>query len=162
MQIEGQDFIAGFVPEALRDREPAPAIVETQERIAAEFEFLGDWAERYKYIVDLGRKLPPFPEEHRTEANRLHGCQSQVWLHTRMHDGRLQIRATSDAAIVSGLIALVLRVYDDHAPEAILVSPPEFIGRIGLASHLSPTRSNGLHAMIQAIRNHALEAIAPG
>ena len=159
MQITESDFIQGFVPEELRDHEPSRDILEAQERIVAEFEFMGDWAERYKYLVDLGRKLPEFPEEWKTDANRLHGCQSQVWLHTEILEGKLEVQATSDAAIVSGLIALLLRVYSGRDPEEILTTPPEFIGRIGLAQHLSPTRSNGLHAMIKAIRRSALEAL---
>ena len=99
--------------------------------------------------------LPPFPDALRTEANRLHGCQSQVWLHQEVDAGRLRFQAISDSAIVSGLIALLLRVYNDRPAEEILATRPDFIGAIGLDSHLSPTRKNGLHAMLQAIRGAA-------
>lgn len=131
-----------------------------QEAIAEEFAFLGDWTERYQYLIDLGRKLPPFPDELRTEANKVTGCQSQVWLVASGDASRLEFRAISDSAIVSGLIALLLRVYSGRPARAILDTEPRFVEAIGLAKHLSPTRSNGLAAMLMTIREHARAALA--
>lgn len=128
--------------------------------VSEEFALFDDWTDRYQYIIDMGRKLPPFPEADKTEANRLHGCQSQVWMTREMRDGRLYFQAISDAAIVSGLIALLMRVYSGRRPAEILATPPEFLERIQLSEHLSPTRSNGLHAMLRYIREHAAEAAA--
>ncbi|MBT8446536.1 MAG: SufE family protein [Gammaproteobacteria bacterium] len=128
--------------------------------ISEEFALFDDWTDRYQYIIDMGKKLPPFPEADKTEANRLHGCQSQVWMTREMRDGRLYFQAISDAAIVSGLIALLMRVYSGRRPAEILATPPEFLERIQLSEHLSPTRSNGLHAMLRYIRDYAAEAAA--
>lgn len=136
--------------------------IETaQQELIDEFQFFENWMDRYQYIIDMGRKLPPFPEEWRTEDRRLHGCQSQVWLRTAAQDGRLHIQAISDSAIVSGLIAILLRVYGDRKPDEVVATPPDFIAAIGLNEHLSPTRSNGLNAMIGAIKQAARET-APG
>lgn len=146
---------------ASSDRLSAAAdLVAAQEEIVDTFSLLDDWTDRYQYIIDLGKQLPPFPEEYKTEDYRLKGCQSQVWIRTDLVDGLLHIRATSDSAIVSGLIALLLRVYNDRRPGDIIATPPDFIRRIELESHLSPTRSNGLSAMIQQIRQMAVEALA--
>ncbi len=139
----------------MSDNSDDAEILREQQAIIEEFAFLGEWMDRYQHIIDMGRKLPDFPEEWKTEENRLHGCQSQVWLHAEQRDGRVYFQAISDSAIVSGLIALLLRVYSGRRPEDILRTPPDFIAEIGLARHLSPTRSNGLHAMVQAIRNTA-------
>jgi cysteine desulfuration protein SufE len=138
----------------------AAELVAAQEEIVDTFSLLDDWTDRYQYIIDLGKQLPPFPEEHKTEAYRLKGCQSQVWVHTDVVDGVLQIRATSDSAIVAGLIALLLRVYSGRRPADIIATPPDFIRRIDLEAHLSPTRSNGLSAMVQQIRQMAVEALS--
>lgn len=146
---------------ASSDRLSAAAdLVAAQEEIVDTFSLLDDWTDRYQYIIDLGKQLPPFPDEFKTEDYRLKGCQSQVWIRTDLVDGLLHIRATSDSAIVSGLIALLLRVYNDRRPGDIIATPPDFIRRIELESHLSPTRSNGLSAMIQQIRQMAVEALA--
>jgi len=110
---------------------------------------------RYEYVIDLGRQLPDFPEDWKTETNKIQGCQSQVWLNTQMRDGKMHIDGTSDAAIVSGLVAIVLRVYSDQAPQDILDAKPDFISDIGFNDHLSPTRSNGLHSMLRAIYQRA-------
>lgn len=134
------------------------SIDETQREVVEEFEFFDDWMDRYQYIVDLGRQLPEFPEDWKTDENRLHGCQSQVWFHWRHDDGSLHFDAISDSAIVSGLIALLLKVYNDRSPTEILAAKPEFISSIGLDKHLSPTRNNGLHAMLEAIYGHARAA----
>ncbi len=129
-----------------------------QQEILDRFSIFDDWMEKYQYIIDLGKKLEPVSDEERNEENRLHGCQSQVWMvHEKQPDGTLHFRANSDAAIVSGLIALVLAVYNDRTPEEILQLTPAFIEKLGLQSHLSMTRSNGLNAMIERIREVARE-----
>ncbi|MET0231454.1 MAG: SufE family protein [Rhodanobacteraceae bacterium] len=133
----------------------APTGAEAQAQIAEEFAFFGDWTERYQYLIDLGRKLPPFPQALKTDAYKVTGCQSQVWLVPSGDAHRLEFQATSDSAIVSGLIALLLRVYSGRSASEILATEPTFIEAIGLAKHLSPTRSNGLAAMLAAIRQHA-------
>lgn len=138
----------------------AAELLAAQEEIVDTFSLLDDWTDRYQYIIDLGKQLTPFPEEYKTEDYRLKGCQSQVWIRTDLVDGLLHIRATSDSAIVAGLIALLLRVYNDRRPGDIIATPPDFIRRIELESHLSPTRSNGLSAMIQQIRQMAVEALS--
>ncbi|HJT97005.1 MAG TPA: SufE family protein [Rhodanobacteraceae bacterium] len=134
--------------------------VAAETAIAEEFAFFGDWTERYQYLIDLGRKLPPFPEALKTDAHKVTGCQSQVWLAASGDAKRLEFQATSDSAIVSGLIALLLRVYSGRPASEILATEPKFIETIGLAKHLSPTRSNGLAAMLAAIRQHAREAVS--
>lgn len=126
-----------------------------EKKIISAFQYFDDWMERYQYLIDLGRKLPPFPEEYQRDEFRLHGCQSQVWLRCQAQGGRLQFQAISDSTIVSGLIALLLRIYSDRSPAAILATEPRFIEAIGLNKHLSPTRNNGLHAMLKAIYAHA-------
>src|SRR5690242_15345174 len=130
-----------------------------QDAIAEEFAFFGDWTERYQYLIDLGRKLPPLPEELKTEAYKVHGCQSQVWLVPQGDAARLDFRAISDSAIVSGLIALLLRVYSGRSAREILDTEPRFVEAIGLAKHLSPTRSNGLAAMLKTVKEHAHGAL---
>ena len=131
-----------------------------QQEIAEEFSFFGDWSERYQYLIDLGRKLPPFPEEWRIEANRLHGCQSMVWVVSEGDAGRLVFHAISDSSIVSGLIALTLRVYSGRSAAEILATEPKFIEAIGLGKHLSVTRANGLAALITKIKDTAARAQA--
>ncbi len=128
---------------------------EAQAEIIDEFSFFDDWMDRYQYLIDLGRKLPEFPEALKTEEHRLHGCQSQVWLVASGDETRIDLQATSDSAIVSGLIALLLRVYDGRSAGEILETRPEFVQAIGLDKHLSPTRSNGLHAMLTEIQAQA-------
>ena len=139
--------------------EATPA--EAQAAIAEEFGFFGDWSERYQYLIDLGRKLPSFPEEWKVEEHRLHGCQSMVWIVPSGDADRLEFAAISDSAIVSGLIYLALRVYSGRSAQQILATDPDYISAIGLAKHLSPTRSNGLAALIAFIRDHA-KAQLPG
>ena len=134
-------------------------ITVAQEELIADFDLFEDWMDRYQYLIDLGRRLPEFPEELRTEENRIRGCQSQVWFVASEADGRLEFRAISDAAIVSGLIALLLRLYSGRYPQDILDTPPDFVAALELESHLSPTRSNGLSSMLRAIRNFAAEAL---
>ncbi|HEY9131073.1 MAG TPA: SufE family protein [Dyella sp.] len=128
---------------------------QAQQEIADEFAFFADWTERYQYLIDLGKQLPPFPEALKTEANRVLGCQSMVWMVPSGDAQEMRFIATSDSAIVSGLIALVLRVYSGRSAKDIVATEPRFIEAIGLAKHLSPTRSNGLAAMLAKIKAYA-------
>ena len=131
------------------------AIAATQQAIVDDFTVLGDWSERYQYLIDLGRHLDKLDPEQCVEENLLHGCQSQVWVVTSGDAQCLTIKANSDAAIVFGLIALMLKVYSGHSAAAILASEPTFIDQIGLRKHLSATRNNGLGALYQRIRAEA-------
>jgi len=131
---------------------------QAQNAIVEEFSFFSDWTERYQYLIDLGRKLPPLPDELKTDAHKVQGCQSQVWLVASGDSHKLDFHAISDSAIVSGLIALLLRVYSGRSAREIIDTEPGFIEAIGLAKHLSPTRSNGLAAMFKTIREHARKA----
>lgn len=130
-----------------------------QDELVEEFQFFDNWMDRYQYLIDLGRRLPDFPESERIDANKIRGCQSQVWFVANDIDGRLRFRAISDAAIVSGLIALLLRVYSDRRPQDILDTPPAFVAALELEQHLSATRSNGLSSMLNAIRDFATAAL---
>ena len=138
--------------------EATPA--EAQAAIAEEFAFFGAWSERYQYLIDLGRKLPPFPDAWKTEEHRLLGCQSMVWIVPEGDAARLDFRAASDSAIVSGLIYLALRVYSGRSAREILDTDADYIADIGLAKHLSPTRNNGLAALLAFIRESAQRALA--
>jgi cysteine desulfuration protein SufE len=129
--------------------------IAVQDEIIDDFSLFPEWLDRYQYLIDLGRKLPPLAEEEKTEDKLLAGCQSQVWLYLEGDADRISIRANSDAAIVSGLIALIARVYSGCSATQVLDTKPYFIEAIGLASHLSPTRANGLHAMLNAINAYA-------
>ncbi|MCP4002434.1 MAG: SufE family protein [Gammaproteobacteria bacterium] len=131
-------------------------ITQAQVDLINDFQLFDNWLDRYEYLIDLGRKLPEFPSDWKTEEYKLHGCQSQVWLKADEANGKLTFHAISDSAIVSGLIAVLIHVYSDRNADEILTTPPDFIDAIGLHEHLSPTRSNGLHAMIDAIRGHAV------
>jgi len=133
--------------------------VEQAEReVIEEFGIIDNWMDRYQYLIDLGRRLPDLDETEKVDANKIRGCQSQVWF-VADHDGdRLTFRAISDAAIVSGLIALLLRIYSGKPAEDILHAPANFVSALGLEEHLSPTRSTGLAAMLSAIRQHAAVA----
>jgi cysteine desulfuration protein SufE len=133
---------------------------EAQAAIAEEFAFFGDWTERYQYLIDLGRKLAPFPDALKVEEFKVTGCQSQVWLVPSGDAQRLDFVAASDSSIVSGLIALLLRVYSGRPAAEILATEPRFIEAIGLAKHLSPTRSNGLASMLARVKRYASEALA--
>ncbi len=135
-----------------------PSASVAQAAIAEEFGYFSDWSERYQYLIDLGRKLPPLPDELKTEQHRLLGCQSMVWIVADGDAQRLDFRAISDSAIVSGLVFLALRVYSGRSASDILATEPDYIAAIGLAKHLSPTRSNGLAALLQFIRDSASRA----
>jgi cysteine desulfuration protein SufE len=130
-----------------------------QQELIQDFELFEDWMDRYQYLIDMGRRLPEFPDEYRNDDNRIRGCQAQVWFVARQDGGRLYFEAISDAAIVSGLIALLLRLYSGRKPQDILDTPPDFVAALELESHLSPTRSTGLASMLTAIRRFASEAL---
>ena len=136
-----------------------PTASAAQAAIAEEFAFFGDWSERYQYLIDLGRKLPDFPEAWKTEEHRLHGCQSMVWIVPSGDASKLDFAAISDSAIVSGLVFLALRVYSGRSAAEIVAAEPDYIAAIGLAKHLSPTRSNGLAALLDFIRKTAQQAL---
>jgi cysteine desulfuration protein SufE len=129
-----------------------------QDELIEEFQFFDNWMDRYQYLIDLGRRLPQLSESELVDANKIKGCQSQVWFVAHENDGRLEFRAISDAAIVSGLIAMLLRIYSGRLPQDILDTPPDFIAALDLEQHLSATRSNGLAAMLKAIRDFAASA----
>ena len=135
-----------------------PTAAAAQAAIGEEFAFFGDWSERYQYLIDLGRKLPPFPVEWKTEEHRLRGCQSMVWIVPNGDARRLDFQAISDSAIVSGLIFLALRVFSGRSAAEILATAPDYIADIGLARHLSPTRSNGLASLLAFIGDSACAA----
>jgi cysteine desulfuration protein SufE len=130
-----------------------------QQEVIEEFAFFDDWMDRYQYLIDLGKRLPEMPEEELIDDNKIRGCQSQVWFVAEQQGEKLHFRATSDAAIVSGLIAVLLRIFSDKKPQEILDSSPDFVSALGLESHLSPTRNNGLVSMLNAIRSFAAEAL---
>lgn len=134
-------------------------IQAAQDELIEEFQFIDDWMDRYQYLIDMGRRLPAMSDAELIDDNKIKGCQSQVWFVAETVDGRLHFRAISDAAIVSGLIALLLRVYSGRRPQDILTTPPDFVVALALEQHLSPTRSNGLASMLNAIRNFATEAL---
>ncbi|MEP3244274.1 MAG: SufE family protein [Sneathiella sp.] len=124
---------------------------ETIEELKEAFTFLEEWTDRYGYLIDLGRKLPEFPEALKVDENLMQGCQSQVWLISHMNGEKIEFLATSDAMIVSGLIGLLLSVYSNRTPAEILATDPAFLEELGLNQHLSPSRSNGLHSMVKHI-----------
>lgn len=131
-------------------------INEAQDEIIEEFEGLSDWMDRYAYIIDLGNTLPDFPEDKKTPQNLIEGCQSRVWISARKDsDGKIEFEADSDAMIVKGIVALLMRVLNDRTPDEILNADLYFVDKIGLKEHLSPTRSNGLVAMLKQINNYA-------
>ena len=131
-------------------------IKEQQDEIIEEFEQFPDWMEKYEYIIQLGKELPLIAEEYKIDANLIRGCQSRVWLHPEYKDGKILFTADSDALITKGLISMVVRVLSGHSPKEIVDADMYFINAIGLSSHLSPTRSNGLLSMVKQIKNYAL------
>jgi cysteine desulfuration protein SufE len=131
-------------------------IKETHENLVKEFNDMSDWEERYRHIIKLGRELPEFDKDFRNDKNRIEGCQSQVWMNARLEDDRVIVEADSDAMIVKGLIAILLRAYSGFTPADILSVPPDFLQKIGIDKHLSPTRKNGLGAMLKQIQMYAV------
>lgn len=138
------------------------SINELQDEVIEEFSAFDDWMDKYQMLIDLGNELAPLDEKYKTEQNLIDGCQSRVWLQADHTDGTIQLQAESDALIVKGIIALLIRVLSGHTPAEILAADLYFIDRIGLKDHLSPTRSNGLLAMIKQIRAYALVFQAKG
>ena len=132
------------------------SINELQDEVIAEFSELDDWMDRYQLLIDLGSEQAPLDPQYKTEQNLIEGCQSRVWLQADLVHGRILFQAESDALIVKGIIALLIKVRSDHAPEEILHADLYFIERIGLKEHLSPTRSNGLLSMVKQMRMYAL------
>lgn len=133
-------------------------INEAQDEIIEEFEMFDEWLERYQLLVDYGRELMkhPMPEADKTDQNKIDGCQSTVWFTASLQDGKIHYQGDSDAILVKGIVALLLRVLNDHTPKEILDADLYFIDRIGLREHLSPTRSNGVAAMLKQMRLFAL------
>ena len=131
-------------------------IKEIQEEILDEFSMFDDWMERYEYIIDLGKSLPLIDENHKTDENLIKGCQSKVWLHVDMVDDKLTFKADGDAILTKGIVALLLRVFENQNVTDVLTADMSFIDEIGLKEHLSPTRANGLVAMIKQIKMYAL------
>jgi len=132
------------------------SINELQDEVIEEFSDLDDWMDKYQLLIDLGNELEPLPEQYKTESNLIEGCQSRVWVQADYVDDKMVFTAESDALIVKGIIALLIRVLSGHTPQEILDSELYFIDEIGLKDHLSPTRSNGLLAMVKQIRMYAL------
>ena len=131
-------------------------INEIQDEIIEEFSDFEDWMDKYQLLIDLGSDQPPLEEKYKNEQNLIDGCQSRVWLQADMVDGKLHFQAESDALIVKGIVSLLVKVYSGHTPDDILANEPYFVEAIGLKEHLSPTRSNGLVAMIKQMRMYAL------
>ncbi|SDN10844.1 SufE family protein [Vreelandella arcis] len=129
-----------------------------QKELIEEFEIFDNWMDRYQYIIDMGKQLPNFPDEWKTEEFKIQGCQSNVWMRHEEQGDKLIFKATSDAAIVSGLIALLLRIYSERTADEVRNTEPFFLAELGLDKHLSPTRSNGLHAMLERIYQVAQQA----
>jgi cysteine desulfuration protein SufE len=134
---------------------PEATAAQAQAEIIEEFAFFSDWSERYQYLIDLGKRLPALAEQYKTEANRLQGCQSNVWIVPQVEGGKLFFSAASDSSIVSGLVYLALRVYSGRSAAEIKSTPADFVAAIGLSKHLSPTRSNGFTALLQFIQHTA-------
>ncbi len=134
---------------------------QIQDEMIDSFSLFSEWLDRYQYLIDLGRKLPPLDDAEKTDEQLLAGCQSQVWLLLEGDAGQVTIRANSDAAIVSGLIALLIQVYSGCTAQQIVETEPYFIHEIGLSDHLSMTRANGLYAMLGAIKGHAQGLLTP-
>ncbi len=130
---------------------------EAEAALVEDFEMLADWEDRYDYIIGVGRALPEYPDALRTEDREVQGCQSRVWLDARNEEGRLHVQADSDALITKGLVAILVNLYSGRPPAEIRSGTLDFLGRIGLASHLTPSRVNGLHAMFRRIQRYAVE-----
>ena len=132
------------------------SINELQDNIIEEFSTFDDWMDKYALLIDLGNSLPPLDEKYKTESNLIEGCQSRVWLQADYVDGKLIFQGESDAVIVKGIVSLLINILSGHTPQEILDADLYFIEKIGLKEHLSPTRSNGLVAMVKQMRMYAL------
>jgi cysteine desulfuration protein SufE len=131
-------------------------INEIQDQIIEEFELFDDWNDKYEYIIDMGKKLPPLPEEYKTDSNKIKGCQSNVWLQANKEGGKVQFLADSDAVIVKGLVSMLIRVLSDRTPSEIVNTDLYFIDKIGMTKHLAQTRSNGLLSMVKQMKFYGL------
>lgn len=133
-----------------------PAINEIQQQVIDDFSMFEDWSDKYEYLIDLGKQLPAMDARYKTEENRIHGCQSKVWLHACMENGLLKYEADSDAFITKGIIGLLVKVLSGHRPAEIISSDLFFLKEIGLQEHLSPTRANGLLSMVKQMKTYAV------
>lgn len=131
-------------------------INELQDQTIEEFADFEDWMDKYALLIDLGNSLPPLEEKYKTESNLIEGCQSRVWLQADYTNGKISFKGESDAVIVKGIVSLLINILSDHTPQEILDADLYFIEKIGLKEHLSPTRSNGLVAMVKQMRMYAL------
>ena len=134
-------------------------IQERADAIVADFALFDDWLGRYEYLIELGSALPPLEEEYHSDAYRVRGCQSQVWLKPEFREGRIYFKADSDAIITKGLVALLIRVLNGQPPEAVAAAEMDFLGEIGMQEHLSSTRKNGLAAMVNRIKDYAAQLV---
>lgn len=132
------------------------SITETEQEIIDEFEIFDDWMQKYEHLIDLGKSLPMIHDKHRTDDKLIKGCQSRVWMHSELKDGKIVYTADSDAIITKGMVALMIRVLSGHTPDEIINAELGFVEKIGLIKHLSPTRSNGLVSMIKQMKLDAL------
>ncbi len=132
------------------------SIEEIESEIVEEFSLFDSWDDKYEYIIDLGKKLPPLEDQFKKDENKVRGCQSTVWLTADYKDGRIYYKADSDAVIVKGLISMLIRVLSGQTPDAIVQAKLDFINKIGMMSHLAQTRSNGLLSMVKQMKNYAL------
>jgi len=132
------------------------SIQEIENEIVEEFALFDSWDDKYEYIIDLGKKLPPLEDQHKIDINKVKGCQSTVWLVSEFRDGKVYYKAESDAIIVKGLISMLIRVLSGHSADEIIDTKLDFINRIGMTTHLAQTRSNGLLAMVRQMKNFAL------
>lgn len=132
------------------------SIAEIQQEIVEEFSLFDNWEDKYEYLIDMGKKLAVIDPLYKTEANKIKGCQSQVWLHSDYNNGQVHFQADSDAMIVKGLVSMLVRVFSGHKPEEIVNAPVSFLDDIGMTSHLAQTRSNGLRAMLKQMKLDAL------
>ncbi|HMH34653.1 MAG TPA: SufE family protein [Puia sp.] len=132
------------------------SIQEIERDIVEEFALFDSWDDKYEYIIDLGKKLPPLEEQYKTDVNKVRGCQSTVWLVSDYREGKVFYKAESDAMIIKGLISMLIRVLSGHSPDEIIEARLDFIQEIGMTSHLAQTRSNGLLAMVKQMKNFAL------
>jgi len=132
------------------------SLAQAQQEVVDEFALFSDWQDRYEHLIELGKDLPLIAPENKVDTNLVRGCQSRVWLHAAQQDGTIHFTADSDAMITKGIVALLVRVYNDRTPQEILNASTEFIDKIGLRAHLSPNRANGLSAMIDQMKRYAL------
>ncbi|WP_316789559.1 SufE family protein [Pedobacter frigoris] len=137
-------------------------ILEIEKEIIEDFALFDSWEDKYEYIIDLGKKLAPLEEQYKIDENKIKGCQSTVWLNAAYENGLVIFKADSDAVIVKGLISMLIKVLSHHTPEEILAAKMDFIGEIGMMTHLAQTRSNGLLSMIKQMKNYALAYQAIG